>query len=129
MREAEFARQRLPRGIEVDTDDHVRSRHAGALDHVEADAAKTEYHYIRARLNLGRIDHRADAGGDPTADITDLVEWRVFADLGHRDFGQHREVGERRTSHVVIQRFATEREAAGTVRHHALALGCPNGGT
>ena len=38
-------------------------------------------------------------------------------------------IRERRASHVVMQRFTPEREAAGAVRHHAFTLCCSNGGT
>jgi hypothetical protein len=39
-----------------------------------------------AFLDLGGVDDRADAGGDPAANIADLVEGRVLADFRHRDF-------------------------------------------
>ena len=74
-------------------------------------------------LDLGRVDHRADAGSDAAADVADLVERRVLADLGQRDLRQHRVVGEGRAAHVVVDRLAADREAAGAVGHHALALG------
>ena len=48
-----------------------------ALDHVEADAAEAEDDDVRARLDLGRVDDGADAGGDAAADVADLVEGRV----------------------------------------------------
>ena len=72
--------------------------------------------------HLGGVDHRADAGGDAAADVADLVERRVLADLRDRDLRQHREVRERRAAHVVMDRLAAEREAAGAVGHQALAL-------
>ncbi len=128
MRHAEFARQRLARRVEVDADDHVGARHARTLDHIEPDAAEPEHHDIRTRLDLGGVDHGADAGGHAAADVADLVERRVFTNLRYGDFRQHREVREGRASHVVIQRLAVEREAAGAVGHHALALRCANGG-
>ena len=68
-----------------------------ALDDVEPDAAEAEDHDIRARPDLGGIDHRADAGGDAAADVADLVERRVLADLGERDLRQHG-VSSRRSS-------------------------------
>ena len=111
------------RGIEVDADDLVGADHAGALDHVEADAAEAEHHDIGAGPDLGGVDHRADAGRDAAADVADLVEGRVLAHLGERDLGQHGEVREGRAAHVVEHLAAVAGEAAGAVRHHALALG------
>ena len=73
-----------------------------ALDHVEADAAEAEHDDVGARLDLRRVDHRADAGGDAAADVADLVERRVLADLRQRDLRQHGVVGERRAAHVVM---------------------------
>jgi hypothetical protein len=96
--------------------------HARALEDVEADAAEAEHHHAAARLHLGRVDHRADAGGDAAADVADLVEGRVRADLRHRDLRHHRIVGEGRRAHVVEQRLAAEAEAAGAVGHQALPL-------
>ena len=107
-------------GIEVDADDHVGARHAGALDDVEPDAAQSEYDDVRARLDLGRVDHRADAGGDAATDVADLVERRVLADLRHRNLRQDREVGERGASHVVMHGIAAQRKPAGAVGHHPL---------
>ena len=52
-----------------------------ALHDVEADAAQAEHDDVGAGLDLRRVDHRADAGGDAAADVADLVERRVVADL------------------------------------------------
>jgi hypothetical protein len=83
---------------------------------------RPEHDDVRARLDLRGVDHRADAGGHAAADVADLVERRVLADLRERDLRQHREVGERRAAHVVVDGLAVEREAAGAVGHQALAL-------
>src|SRR6185312_4095358 len=56
------------------------------------------------------------------ADVANLVERRVLADLRDGDFRQHGVVGERRAAHVVMDRLAAEREAARAVGHYALAL-------
>ena len=48
MRQAEFFRDFAPRRIEIDADDLIGAGDAGALDHVEADAAKAEYRDVRA---------------------------------------------------------------------------------
>src|SRR5882724_2399169 len=114
--------------VEIDADDLVGAHHLGALDDVEPDPAKPEYHDVGARRYLGGIDHRADAGRHAASDIAALVEWRVFADLGYRNFRQHGEVGKRRAAHVVEDRLALIAEPRGPVGHHALALRRANRG-
>ena len=128
MRHAEFLGERLAARIDVDADDLVRAREARALDDVESDAAEAEHHHVRARLDLRGIDDGADAGGHAAADVADLVERRVLADLGHRDFRQHGEVGEGRAAHVVVDHLLADGKAAGPVGHDALALGRANRG-
>ncbi len=108
--------------IDVDADDHVGAGEAKALDDVKPDAAEAEDDSLGAGLDLCGIDDCADAGGDAAADVADLVERRVFANLRHRDFRQHGEIGEGRAAHVVVNFFAVGREARGAVGHHALAL-------
>ncbi len=78
--------------------------------------------HLAPGFDLGGVDHRADAGRDAAADVADLVERRVGADLRHCDLRQHGEIREGRAAHVVMQLAAIEREARGAVRHHALAL-------
>src|SRR3546814_8168884 len=56
------------------------------------------------------------------------LERRVLTDLRDRDLGQHGEVGEGRAAHVMEDRLPLVAEAAGAVRHHALALGRADGG-
>jgi hypothetical protein len=110
MRHAEALAPFLARGIDVDADDHVGTGESQALDHVEPDAAEPEHDGLGAFLDLGGVDHRADAGGDAAADVADLVEGRVGADLRDRDFRQHRVVRECRGAHIVEDRLAAERE-------------------
>ena len=88
-------------GIDVDADDPVRADQLGALDDVEADAAEPEHDDVGARLDLGRLDDRADPGGDAAADVAAGLERRVLADLRDRDLGQHGEVREGRAAHVM----------------------------
>ena len=123
MRHAELLGQRLAPGIDVHADDLVGPRDSRALDHVEADAAEAEHHDVGAGLDPGRVDHGADAGRDAATDVADLVERRVLADFRERDLRQHGVVRERRAAHVVVDLLAADREPAGAVRHHALALG------
>ena len=110
-------------GVDIDADDHVGAGKARALDDGEADAAEPEHHDIGARLDPGRVEHRAQARGDAAADQADLVERRVLADLRRGDLRHHRVVGEGRGAHIVEQPVAADGEAAGAVRHQALALG------
>src|SRR5882672_4914804 len=122
VRHAEFLAERLALRVEVDADDPVRARHPRALDDVQADAAQAEHDDVRAGLDLGSVDHRADAGGHAAADVAHLVEGRVLADLRDRDLRQYRVVGKRRAAHVVVEGLAAHRKAALAVWHHALSL-------
>ena len=83
---------------------------------------KSEHRDIGAGPDLGGVDDGADAGGHAAADVADLVEGRVLAHFRQRDLRQHREVGEGRAAHIVEDRVAVAAEAAGAVRHQALAL-------
>src|SRR6267143_681649 len=98
-----------------------------ALDDVQPNAAQAKHHHVRAGLDLGGIDDRPDAGRDAAADVTDLLEGRVLADFGERNLRQHRVIGKSRASHVVMHHLLAHREAAGAVRHDALALGGADG--
>ncbi len=102
-------------GFDVDADDHVRAGHSRALHDVQADAAESEHDDVRAGLDLRRIDHGADAGRHAAADVADLVERRVLADLRDGDLRQHGEVGEGRAAHVVM-RAACRRARTGWCR-------------
>ena len=114
--------------IPVDADDLVGSGHARALDDIEADTAESKHHHIGARLDLGGVDDRADAGGDAAADVADLVERRVLADFRDRDLRQHGVIRKGRCAHVVVDGFAAERKTRGAVGHQALALGSADRG-
>lgn len=120
---AELAAPFLAIGIDIDTDDPVRTRQPRTLNDVEADAAQAEHHDIVADLDLGGVDHRADPGGDTAADIAAGLERRVLANFGDRDLGQHGEVREGRAAHVMVDRLALVAEPGGTVGHQPLALG------
>src|SRR5215218_1415998 len=122
MRHAEAAAPFVLVVIDVDPDDLVGADHFGALNHVEADSAKSEHDHIGAGRDLGGVDHRSDAGRDTAADVATLVERGVFANLCHRNFRQHSEVRERRAAHVMEHGLALVAEARGAVGHHALAL-------
>src|ERR1700733_1593249 len=108
--------------VEIDADDLVGAHHPRALDHIEANAAETEHHHIGARRDLGGVDHRPNPGSRAAADVAALVERRVLANLGHRNFRQHGEIREGRAAHIVEDRLALVAEARGAVGHQAFAL-------
>src|SRR5262252_6386186 len=128
VRHAEALAPLLLGVVDVDADDHVRAGEPQPLDDIEADAAETEHDALRAGLHLGGIEDGADAGGDAAADVADLVERGVLANLGDRDLRQHGEVRECGRAHVMVQLLAVEREARGAVGHDALALRRTDGG-
>jgi hypothetical protein len=127
IRHAEFLGERAPPRVEIDADDAIRADQLRALHDVQADAPEAEHYDVRARLHLRSIHHRADAGRDAAADVADLIEWRVLADLRQRDLRQHRVIRERRAAHVVVNLVLADREAAAAIRHHAFALRRANG--
>ncbi len=79
---AEAAAPLLAVGVDVDADDHARPRQPRALEHVEPDAAQPEHDHVVAGLDLGGVDHRADARGDAAADVAAVsngASSRIFA--------------------------------------------------
>src|SRR3569623_1542022 len=102
--------------------------HAGALHDVQPDATETEHRDVGAGPHLRGVDDGADAGRHAAADVADLVERRVLANLGERDLRQHREVGEGRAAHVVKHRFGIAFEARRAVGHQSLTLRAANRG-
>ena len=79
---AEFLRHLDLSWIDIDTDDLIRAGEAETLDHVQADPAEAKDNRPAADLGLGSIDHRANAGGHTTTNVTNLIERCVLADLG-----------------------------------------------
>ena len=124
---AEALGERFAARVDIHADDPVRADQARALDDVQPNAPQAEHHHVRAGLDLGGVDDRADAGRDAAADVADLLEGRVLADLGERNLRQHGVIGESRASHVVMHHRLAHGEAAGAVRHDALALGGADG--
>src|SRR6516164_3843440 len=122
MGQPALAGERLALRVYVDPDDHIGADHPAPLDDIEADPAETKDDDISSRLDLGRVDHSTDAGGDAAADVADLVERRVLADLCNGDLGQDCEVREGRGAHVMMDLAAAARETAGAIGHDALAL-------
>ncbi len=109
--------------VDVDGDD-ARGLGLHRTDHCrQADAAEAEDGHGVTRLDLGGVEHGTDTGSHAAAQQADLFQRGFFLDLGHRDFRQHRVLGEGRGAHVVEQLLAFVGEARGAVRHQALALG------
>src|SRR5580704_11147045 len=86
MRHAEALSPGFLVRVEIDADDHVGAGKPQALNNIETDAAEAEHDCLGARFDLGGVKHRADSGGHPAADVTDLVEGGVLADFRYRDF-------------------------------------------
>ena len=105
--------------VEVDGEDAAGLGHHRALDARQADAAEAEHGDGGAGLDLGGVEHRADAGGDAAAEQADFIQRRRRVDLGERDFRHHGVFGKGRAAHVVEDRLAVLREAAGAVGHVA----------
>ena len=101
VRHAEAPRHRFALWVQIDANDLVGADHLRALDHVQANAAQAEHDHVRTRFDLRREQHRADPGGDAAADVADLVERRVVANLGQRDLGHPGVVGEGAGAHEI----------------------------
>jgi len=85
VRHAELLRPLYALRIDVDPDDLVRAHHLRALDHIQTDAAQTEHHHVRTHFHLRRVHRGAHARRYAAADVADLAERCVFADLRHGD--------------------------------------------
>ena len=110
--------------VQVHANDLISPGKPQALDHVQPDPAQTKDNRAAADLDLGGVDDSADARGDTAANIADLVERRILADLGQRDFRQNGVIGKGRTAHVMQNRRAIEhRKPAGPIRHDTRPLG------
>ena len=119
---AELAGDGLTLGVDVHAHDLVGAGEAGALDHVEPDAAEPENDDVRARFDLRGVDDRADARRHAAADVADLVEGGVLPDLCERDLGHDRELREGRAAHVVVNLLPADGETTRAVGHQALPL-------
>ena len=74
-------------GVQVDPDDLISTRKAQTLDHVQPDPAEAKHNGAAANLDLGGVDHRANACGDPTTDIANFIKRRVLAHFCQCNFG------------------------------------------
>ena len=126
VRHAELGRQLDFVRVEINTNNAARAHQFGALNDVQANAAQSEHRNGGTGLDFHRKRNGANPGGHTAADVTNLVEGRVFSHFCHGDFGQHGEVREGRTAHVMKNRFAIDGKAAGAIGHEPLALGFTN---
>jgi hypothetical protein len=83
VRHAELAGERLARGFTSTPMILSAPAMRAPWTDVQADPAEAEHDDVRAGLDLGGVDDGADSGGHTAADVADLVEGRVLADLRH----------------------------------------------
>ena len=113
--------------IGIDSDDHRCAYEACALHDIESDASQAEDDDMRSWLDLGGIDDGTDTCRHAAPDVADFVEGRVLANFGEGYFGNDGVFGEGRSSHIMEQCFAVEREPRGSVGHDSFPLGCSDG--
>mmetsp|Transcript_40956 Transcript_40956/g.97250 ORF Transcript_40956/g.97250 Transcript_40956/m.97250 type:complete len:420 (+) Transcript_40956:624-1883(+) len=109
--------------VEVDGDDAPRAAQLGGLDDREPDSAAAKDSDRGSVLDLAGVPHGPPPRRDSAPEQAHLLERRRLVDLGAGDSSEDSVLGEGRAAHKVVDRFAVEREARGSVRHHALALG------
>ena len=120
---AEPGRHRDLVGVQVDPHDLIRTGQPKSLNYIKSDTAQSKHDSGRTDLDLGGIYDGPYTCGDAAADVADLVERSIFADLGKRDFRQDGVVREGRAAHVMQDRIAIEgREPRCAVWHQALTL-------
>lgn len=117
IRHTELPRELRLGRIQIDTNDTRCTHHASALNDVETNATEAEYSNCRARFDFHCERHGTNTSRYTTADVTNLVKGGILSDFGHRDFGQHGEVGKRRASHVIENRLAIQSEPTRMIRH------------
>ena len=94
-----------------------------ALDHRETNAAQTKDRDAIPGLDLRRVVHCADTGGDTAAQQAHFIQRRLRIDFRQRDLGANRIFAEGAGAHIVINRFAVIGKTGGAVRHQPFALG------
>src|SRR5471032_2317449 len=72
--------------VDVDGNDATGLGFHRADDGRQANAAEAEDSHGIARLDLGSVDHRADAGGNAAAEQADLFQRRFFRDFCNGNF-------------------------------------------
>ena len=88
-----------------------RARDARALRDRDADTARADHEHRRARLDLRRVQHRADAGLHRAADHARDVERRVVGDAHRARRGRHDVLREPADPETAQHRRAAVRES------------------
>ena len=115
--------------VHVNGNDTAGFGHLRTLDHRQTDGSQAKYGNGGTRLNLGRVEYRADTGGHAATKQADLVQRRFLGHNRQGDLGHYGVLAESRAPHVVVQRLAIERKARGTIGHQPLTLGRAHGTT
>src|SRR5581483_6705306 len=105
--------------VHVDGDDLARALDAGALDHVEADAAAPDDGDGVALLDVGRVHGRTRAGEHAAPDEGGDLHVDVVGDLHRTDGGDDAHLGERARRGHLEQRRPLRREPGGAVEQAA----------
>ena len=101
------------RALDVDRDDAPGAGDGGAVDGRQADAAAADHRHRAADLDLGGVDHRAEAGGDAAADQRGPVERHVVADFDQGVLVDQHVFGERRQREELVHVAAVLGHARG----------------
>src|SRR5439155_3875052 len=101
-------------------DDCARASEGAPLDHVQAYAATADHHRAAARLDLGSVDCRADAGHDAATHQARLVERHVVRNRDARYLGHHCVLGEAGEPSHVMDILTVLLKPAGAVEQRAL---------
>ncbi len=97
----------------VDGDDLPGSHDARALNDGEADTTQAKDRHGRTRLDLRRVQHRAQPGGDTAAQQCRLVEREVLGDLHHSVLENQHLLSKRAEIEELTGLLATHRYAGG----------------
>ncbi len=101
MRHAKFSRHRFSLGIDINTDNFIRTHHASTLYDIQTDSTQAKHNDIAASFHLGGIDDCANAGGYSAADVTHFIKRSIFTNLCQCYFRYDRVIGESGCSHVM----------------------------
>ncbi len=97
--------------VGVDSDDASCLGLTRTLNRRQTDAAQAKYRDCVARLDFGRVVHRANAGSHAAAEQADVLGVGVWIDLRDRNFSDNSVLAEGRATHVVVQGLAVVGEA------------------
>ena len=107
---------------QVDADDPLGSLQPAPRDRAQADHPGAEHDARRAGLHPGGVHRRAQSRGEAAREQAGAIERGLAIDLGQRDLGDDRVLGERRGAHEVPDRLPPARQPRAPVREVALVL-------